>query len=56
MLGQYAGFGRVIEGMNVVNEIAVCDTDRADKPLSPQRMKSVTVDTKGVDYPGPEKV
>ncbi len=54
--GAYAAFGRVIEGMEVVNEIAECDTDFADKPLDPQVMKTVTVETFGVDYPEPEKV
>ncbi|MCH5304117.1 MAG: peptidylprolyl isomerase, partial [Ruminococcus sp.] len=54
--GQYAAFGKVIEGMDVVNEIAECDTDYSDKPLDPQIMEKVTVDTFGVDYPEPEKV
>jgi peptidyl-prolyl cis-trans isomerase B (cyclophilin B) len=53
--GQYAAFGKVIEGMDVVNEIAECDTDYSDKPLDPQVMEEVTVDTFGVDYPEPEK-
>lgn len=53
--GQYAGFGKVIEGMDVVNEIAECDTDYADKPLDTQMMKKVTVDTFGVEYAEPEK-
>ncbi len=54
--GQYAAFGKVIEGMDVVDEIAECDTDFQDKPLDPQVMEEVTVDTFGVDYPEPEKV
>lgn len=54
--GAYAAFGKVIEGMEVVNEIAECDTDFGDKPLDPQVMKSVTVETFGVSYPAPEKV
>ena len=54
--GQYAAFGKVIEGMDVVNEIAECDTDYSDKPLDPQIMESVTVDTFGVEYPEPEKL
>ncbi len=54
--GQYAAFGKVIEGMDVVNEIAECDTDYSDKPLDPQVMEEVTVDTFGVDYPEPETV
>ena len=48
--GQYAAFGKVIEGMDVVNEIAECDTDFADKPLDAQVMKTVTVDTFGEEY------
>ena len=54
--GAYAAFGKVIEGMEVVNTIAEVDTDYSDKPLTPQVMKSVTVDTFGVEYPEPEKV
>ncbi len=54
--GQYAAFGKVIEGMDVVDEIAECDTDFSDKPLDPQVMEEVTVETFGVDYPEPEKV
>ena len=53
--GQYAAFGKVIEGMDVVNEIAECDTDYSDKPLDPQIMSKVTAETFGVDYPEPEK-
>ncbi len=53
--GQYASFGKVIEGMDVVNEIAEVDTDFSDKPLDPQIMKKVTVETFGEDYPEPEK-
>ena len=52
--GAYAAFGKVIEGMDVVNEIAKCHTDYSDKPLEPQVMKTVTADTFGVDYPEPE--
>ncbi len=53
--GEYAAFGKVIEGMDVVNKIAEVETDWNDKPLTPQVMKSVTVETFGVDYPEPEK-
>ena len=53
--GQYASFGKVIEGMDVVDEIAECDTDYSDKPLDAQVMSKVTVDTFGVEYPQPEK-
>ena len=53
--GQYAAFGKVIEGMEIVNKIAECDTDYSDRPLEVQRMQTVTVDTMGVDYDEPEK-
>ena len=53
--GAYAAFGKVTEGMDVVDEIAECDTDYADKPLDAQVMKKVTVETFGVSYPEPEK-
>lgn len=51
--GQYAAFGRIIEGMDVVNKIAESPTDDHDKPLEPIVMESVTVDTFGVDYDEP---
>ena len=54
--GEYAAFGKITEGMDVVNKIAECDTDYHDKPLDPQVMKTVTVETFGVDYPEPEKI
>ena len=54
--GEYAGFGKVIEGMDVVNRIAETATDWSDKPIEPQVMKTVTVETFGVDYPEPEKM
>ena len=54
--GQYAAFGKVIEGMDVVDAIAATRCDYNDRPLEPQRMKKVTVDTFGVDYPEPTKV
>ena len=53
--GSYAAFGKVIEGMDVVNRIAEEDTDYSDRPLDEQKMKTVTVETFGVDYPEPEK-
>lgn len=53
--GQYAAFGQVIEGMDEVDRIVAVDTDFRDKPLTPQRMQKVTVDTFGVDYPAVEK-
>ena len=54
--GSYAAFGKVIEGMEVVNRIAGTATDYSDKPLEDQVMQTVTVDTFGVDYPEPEKL
>ncbi len=53
--GEYAAFGKVIEGMDIVNKIAEVTTNYADKPLEDQRMKKVTVDTFGITYPEPEK-
>ncbi len=53
--GAYAAFGKVTEGMDVVNKIAETATDYSDRPLEKQMMKSVTVDTFGVEYPEPEK-
>ena len=52
--GQYAAFGKVIEGIEVVNEIAEVDTDFQDKPLDPQVMKSVTAELFGEEYGEPE--
>ena len=54
--GQYAAFGKVIEGQDVVDEIANCRTDYNDRPRQPQVMEKVTVDTFGVDYPAPETI
>ena len=54
--GSYAAFGKVIEGMENVNKIAETNTDYSDRPLTPQVMKTVTVDTFGVTYPEPEKM
>lgn len=53
---EYASFGRVIEGMDVVDEIANTRTDRMDKPKEPQVMKTVTVETFGQDYSDVEKM
>ena len=53
--GQYAAFGKVIEGLENVNKIAETRTDWSDRPVDPQVIKSVTVDTFGTDYPEPEK-
>ena len=54
--GEYAAFGKIIEGMDVVNKIAEMPTDYSDRPLEDQVMKTVTVETFGVDYPEPETV
>lgn len=53
--GNYAAFGKVIEGMDVVNRIADTATDYNDKPLEPQKMKKVTVETYGREYAEPER-
>ena len=53
--GEYAAFGHVTEGMDVVNKIAECRTDWSDRPMKAQKMKKVTVETFGEDYPEPEK-
>ena len=54
--GQYAAFGKVIEGMDVVDEIASTRTDFRDKPLKEQKMKKVTAETFGVEYPEPVRI
>ena len=54
--GQYASFGKVIEGMEVADAIVNTKTDYNDKPLADQRMKTVTVETFGEVYPEPVKV
>lgn len=53
--GQYAAFGRVIEGMDVVNAVAETPTYRDDRPMQDQVMEKVTVETFGVEYPEPQK-
>jgi peptidyl-prolyl cis-trans isomerase B (cyclophilin B) len=53
--GAYAAFGKVTEGMDVVNKIAETPTDFRDKPLKPQKIASMTVETFGVEYPEPVK-
>ena len=53
--GDYAAFGKVTEGLEIVNKIAETETDWNDRPTTPQVMKTVTVETFGVDYPEPEK-
>ena len=54
--GSYAAFGKVIEGIETVNKIAETPTDYSDRPMTPQVIKTVTVETFGVDYPEPEKM
>ena len=54
--GAYAAFGKVIEGLDVVDKIAQTPTDYRDRPMTPQVMKAVTVETFGTDYPEPETV
>ena len=54
--GQYAAFGKVIEGMDVVDEIANGYVDYEDRPQEEQVMKKVTVETFGEEYPEPEKL
>ncbi len=52
--GEYAAFGKVIEGLEAVNEIAETATDYNDRPLNDQRIKSMTAETFGVAYAEPE--
>lgn len=52
--GAYAAFGQITHGMDVVNNIAQTATDHSDRPLTPQILKTVTVETFGVSYPEPE--
>ncbi len=54
--GAYAAFGKVIEGIENVNKIAETATDYSDRPVENQVMKTVTVETFGVDYPEPDKI
>lgn len=52
--GQYAAFGRIVEGMDIVDKIAETRTDFRDRPVAPQKIASVTAETFGVSYPEPE--
>lgn len=54
--GAYAGFGKVIEGMEIVNQIEATETGRNDKPTTPIVIESIRVDCKGVTYPEPTKL
>lgn len=52
--GQYAAFGKVIEGMETVDAIASAQTDFRDRPIKPQRIAKVTAETFGTEYPAPK--
>ena len=54
--GQYAAFGKVLEGMDVVDKIAAVKTNGNDRPLTEQKIASIRVDTKGEEYPEPDKL
>lgn len=54
--GAYAAFGKITEGMDVVDKIAQTDTDFRDRPLEDQKIRSIAVETFGVDYPEPDKM
>ena len=54
--GEYAAFGKVMEGLDIIDKIAEVETDYSDRPLEDQVIKSMSVETFGVDYPEPEKV
>ncbi len=54
--GDYAAFGKITEGQDVVDGIALTQTGFQDRPVDPQVMKTVTVETFGVEYPEPEKI
>ena len=53
--GEYAAFGQVIDGMDIVNKIAEVRTDYSDRPMKEQKIKAITAETFGVEYPEPEK-
>jgi peptidyl-prolyl cis-trans isomerase B (cyclophilin B) len=54
--GEYAAFGKVTDGMDVVDNIVNAQRDQQDKPLKDQKMKQITIETFGIDYPQPEKI
>jgi len=54
--GDYAAFGRVTEGMDIVNAIAKTETDANDRPKAEQKIKKMTVETFGADWGEPEKM
>ena len=53
--GQYAAFGKITDGMDIINKIAETQTSYNDRPVEPQVIASITVETFGTDYPEPEK-
>ena len=55
LYGQYAAFGAVTEGLDVIDKIAMCATDYNDRPREPQVIEKMTVETFGTEYPEPEK-
>jgi len=52
----YAPFGKVIEGMDVVDQIAATQTGPGDRPVNQQTIREITVETFGVEFPAPEKI
>lgn len=54
--GDYAAFGKIIEGMEAVDAIAQTPADHSDRPLKDQRIKTMTVETFGAVYPEPETI
>lgn len=54
--GAYAGFGKIVEGLDIVNKIADVKTDRGDRPQQDQKLATVTVELFGTQYPEPEKM
>ena len=54
--GQYAAFGKVLEGMDVVDQVAAVKTNAQDRPLDEQKIATITVDTQGEEYPEPDKL
>lgn len=54
--GEYAAFGKLIEGEDILDKIATVGTDWNDRPMKPQVMNKVTVETFGVEYEEPEKL
>lgn len=54
--GLYAAFGKITEGLDVVNKIAQVETDHRDRPIEEQQIKKVTINTLGVDYKEPDTI